>query len=237
MNIALLGYGKMGKTIETIALQRGHHIVFIAHSKNSNEISQNIKKADVAIEFTNPHAVMQNIEHCFAANVPVVVGSTGWNNHIEKTKEKFEKHGRTLLYASNFSVGVNIFFAINKKLAELMNQQEAYNVKIDEIHHTQKLDKPSGTAITIAEDIIAKINRKKQWVLDSNETNDAVNIFSHRQDNVPGTHIVTYQSDIDTLEIKHTAHNRQGFALGAVIAAEWLKDKKGVFTMNDVLNI
>lgn len=237
MNIALLGYGKMGKAIEKTAIKRGHNIVFIANSKNRTEITDNIKKADVVIEFTNPQSVMQNIEYCFAANIPVVIGTTGWNNYLKETTEKFIKNGRTMLYASNFSIGVNIFFAINKKLAELMNHQESYNVKIDEIHHTQKLDKPSGTAITIAEQIIEKLHRKKSWTLDGNEQNDTVNIFSHRVNDIPGTHTVTYQSNIDTIEIKHTAHNREGFAMGAVIAAEWIKNKKGVFTMNDVLNI
>lgn len=237
MKIALIGYGKMGKEIEQIALSRGHEVVLKISVDNLLDFTnENLRKADVAIEFTAPNAAVQNMYKCFEAGMPVVVGTTGWNKHLDEVKNKCYQHNAALLYASNFSVGVNLFFALNKRLAELMAPYSQYDVTIEEIHHTQKLDAPSGTAISLANDIIAIHPTKKQSSL---EKNDKENLFinAKRINNVPGTHIIKYSSEIDDIEIIHTAHNRKGFATGAVIAAEWLLGKKGVFTMNDVLNI
>ncbi|MFN4234336.1 MAG: 4-hydroxy-tetrahydrodipicolinate reductase [Bacteroidia bacterium] len=237
MKIALIGYGKMGKEIEQIALSRGHEVVLKISLDNIEDCnSENLKKADVAIEFTAPHAALQNMYRCFEAAVPVVVGTTGWYKHLEEVKKECKKYNATLLYASNFSIGVNLFFALNKKLAQLMAPYRQYDVTIEEIHHTQKLDAPSGTAITLANDIIAFHPTKKQWSL---EKNDKENLYikAKRIDPCPGTHSIKYSSDIDDIEIIHTAHNRKGFATGAVLAAEWLVGKNGIFTMNDVLNI
>ena len=247
MNIALLGYGKMGKIIEKIATDRKHNIVLKIDYNNLDELTaDNLRKADAIIEFTTPASVLNNIQHCFDAGVPVVIGTTGWYEHLDKVKQKCEQGGHTLLYASNFSVGVNIFFHINRKLAKLMNNYPYYDVQVEEIHHTQKLDSPSGTAITIAEGIIENLDSKKGWtnVLttegneadDSNIKNDEVLIESFRIDSVPGTHTVIYDSEVDTIEFKHTAHNRNGFALGAVLAAEWLHNKKGFFSVEEMFN-
>ncbi len=237
MKIALIGYGKMGKEIEQITLSRGHEIFLKICAENLHEFTiENLKKADVAIEFTTPDAALKNIFTCIDAGVPVVVGTTGWNMHLKEVKDYCQKNNGTLLYASNFSVGVNLFFALNKYLAELMAPYNQYNVIMEEIHHTQKLDAPSGTAISLANDILAVHPTKKQWSL---EKNDAENLFinAKRINSVPGTHSIKYSSEIDDIEIIHTAHNRKGFATGAVIAAEWILGKKGVYTMNDVLNI
>jgi 4-hydroxy-tetrahydrodipicolinate reductase len=247
MNIALLGYGKMGKIIEKIATDRKHTIVLKIDYDNQHELTpENLKKADAVIEFTTPASVLSNIQHCFEANVPVVVGTTGWYEHLDEVKEKCLQGGHTLLYASNFSVGVNIFFHINRKLAKLMNNYPYYDVQVEEIHHTQKLDSPSGTAITIAEGIIENLDGKKEWVNaltaegndadDSNIKNDQVLIESFRIDSVPGTHTVIYDSEVDSIEFKHTAHNRNGFALGAVLAAEWLQSKKGFFSVEEMFD-
>ena len=247
MNIALLGYGKMGKIIEKIATDRKHNIVLKIDHDNQHELTaENLKKADAVIEFTTPASVLNNIQHCFDAGVPVVVGTTGWYEHLEQVKQNCLETGNTLLYASNFSVGVNIFFHINRKLAKLMNNYPYYDVQVEEIHHTQKLDSPSGTAITIAEGIIDNLDRKKDWVNvltaegndadDSNLKNEQVLIESFRIDSVPGTHTVIYDSEVDTLEFKHTAHNRNGFALGAVLAAEWVHNKKGFFSVEEMFN-
>ena len=247
MNIALLGYGKMGKIIEKIATDRKHNIVLKIDHDNRHELTaENLKKADAVIEFTTPASVLNNIQHCFDAGVPVVVGTTGWYEHLEQVKQNCVETGNTLLYASNFSVGVNIFFHINRKLAKLMNNYPYYDVQVEEIHHTQKLDSPSGTAITIAEGIIDNLDRKKDWVNvltaegndadDSNLKNEQVLIESFRIENVPGTHTVIYDSEVDTLEFKHTAHNRNGFALGAVLAAEWVHNKKGFFSVEEMFN-
>lgn len=232
MKIALLGYGKMGKTIEGIALQRGHQIALKADSKGND---YSLDKVDVAIDFSTPDAAVDNIEKCLNHNVPVISGTTGWLDSYEDMVELCKTRNGTFLYASNFSLGVKIFFELNKTLAKLMKQLPDYKVSIEEIHHTQKLDAPSGTAITIANQIIQN-SEYKAWTIESPKSYE-IGITSKRIDNVPGTHEINYESSVDTIQIKHTAHSREGFALGAVIAAEWILGKKGVFTMKDVLNI
>ncbi len=238
MKIALIGYGKMGHAIETIALQRKHEIVLKISIENTEENTiENISKADVAIEFTGPDSAFDNINKCFEAGVPVVSGSTGWLHRYEEAAWNCKAQNGALLYASNFSIGVNIFFEINKRLAQLMASQSDYNVTIEEIHHTQKKDAPSGTAITLAEQILAVSPFKKHWVnAHSEKTSDLV-ITSKRIDPTPGTHTVQYHSETDDIEIIHTAHNRSGFALGAVLAAEFLYGQRGVFSMSDVLGL
>jgi len=238
MKIALIGYGKMGHAIENIAMQRGHEIILKIGIENIEENTvENIRPADVAIEFTGPEIAFENIIKCIDAGVPVVSGSTGWLQRYDEAKAYCNKHKGALLYASNFSVGVNIFFALNKRLAEMMAPYNEYDVQMREVHHTAKKDAPSGTAITLAEDILAGHSQKKKWVnSESGNAGDLV-IISERTDPAPGTHIVTYTSDIDDIEIKHTAHNRKGFAMGAVLAAEFLHTKTGIYTMKDVLNI
>jgi len=236
MNIAIIGYGKMGKEIERIALERGHSISLKISSKNASEFNvENLKNTDAAIEFTNPDLAVFNINTCIDAKVPVVVGTTGWYDEYESIKEKVLSVGSTLLAATNCSIGVNIFFKVNEVLAKMMNKQTAYAVELDEIHHTQKLDSPSGTAITLAEGVLNNLDRKNKWVNEKSNNEDELSIISHRINDVPGTHSIKYSSDIDDIEIKHIAHNRQGFALGAVVAAEYIHDKKGIFTMHDVL--
>ncbi|MBO9562367.1 MAG: 4-hydroxy-tetrahydrodipicolinate reductase [Niastella sp.] len=238
MKIALIGYGKMGKAIEQIAIQRGHEIVLKVGIENLGDNTiENIRKADVAIEFTGPESAFENVIRCIEAGVPVVCGSTGWLTRYEEAKNTCLAHKGALLYASNFSVGVNIFFAINKRLAELMAPHKEYNVSMTEVHHTEKKDAPSGTAITLAEQILDKNEQKKQWVNNPSNLSQDLVIISERIDPAPGTHIITYKSEIDDIEIKHTAHNRTGFATGAVLAAEYLHDKKGIYTMSDVLGI
>ncbi len=237
MKIALIGYGKMGKAIEEIALQKGHTICLTIDLYNLEDLTkENLQKADVAIEFTSPENAANNILQCFDAGVPVVCGTTGWLNNLSKVKEICIEQNGSFLYASNFSIGVNIFFELNKKLAELMSKQD-YNITIEETHHTQKKDAPSGTAITIAEQIIKELSHKKQWVNQESNNAEDLSIISHRIDPAAGTHAVKYSSDVDNIEIIHTAHNRKGFASGAVLAAEFIKDKKGIFTMRDVLGI
>lgn len=230
MKIALLGYGKMGKTIEKIAVERGHTI---SHKITRGIESEDLSEADVAIDFSVPAAAFTNIENCIKSKLPVVSGTTGWLDNYESAVKMCESENSAFLYASNFSIGVNLFFELNQKLAKLMDPFQNYSVAIEEIHHLQKLDSPSGTAISIAQQIIAN-SRKTGWQLDHAEENE-IPITAKREDNVPGTHTVSYKSEIDTIEIKHTAHSREGFALGAVIAAEWIRDKKGVFSMKDVL--
>lgn len=232
MKIALIGYGKMGKTIEKLAKEKGHEIVF----KSTADWSEgDLKTADVAIEFSTPTAAITNIKNCFDKNIPVVCGTTGWlDKYEEVTKDCKDKNG-ALLYASNFSLGVNIFFHVNKILAQIMENLPDYQVKIEETHHTEKLDAPSGTAISLANDILP-FRGKTQWTLDK-EKEESIPIYAYRESEVRGTHIVTYRSEIDTLSIKHEAHSREGFALGAILAAEWLKDKKGAYNMNDVLQL
>ncbi|HEY1045397.1 MAG TPA: 4-hydroxy-tetrahydrodipicolinate reductase [Bacteroidia bacterium] len=237
LKIALIGYGKMGKMIEQIAVKRGHSIV-AKIGKDSTEADWNaVAKSNVAIEFSKPDSAVENIKKCFELNVPVVVGTTGWYDQIEEIKELCINKHQSLLTATNFSIGVNLFFHINKKLAQAMENLPEYDVTIEETHHVQKLDAPSGTAITIAQGILAEVGRKQQWKLAEETTSDSdLSITSIRMDDVPGTHIVRYSSEIDDIEIKHRAHSRSGFAIGAVIAAEWLSsDKKGHFTMSEVI--
>lgn len=246
MKIAILGYGKMGRIIEQIALDRKHEIVLKIEADNRHELTiENLQKADVAIEFSTPGTVLDHIDACFKAKVPVIVGTTGWYGHLQRLKNECESNGNTMLYASNFSVGVNIFFHVNKVLAKLMNQYPYYDVQVEEIHHTQKLDAPSGTAITIAEGIVEELDAKKEWVniltdgAGSPEDTikaDQLLIESLRIENVPGTHTVVYDSEVDSIEFKHTAHNRNGFALGAVLAAEWVQGKKGFYSAKDMFN-
>ena len=232
MKIALLGYGRMGKEIEKIALQRGHEIVI----KSTGENTYDINETDVAIDFSVPASAYSNISNCINNNIPVVSGTTGWLDKYNEIVDLCNEKGGAFIYASNFSLGVNVFFELNKQLAKMMSTLEQYNIAIEEIHHTQKLDAPSGTAITLAEGIIENTN-KKAWELDEKTSEENIPITAIRTPDVPGTHTVTYSSEVDRIDIKHTAHNRQGFALGAVIAAEWLHNKTGVYTMRDVLNL
>ena len=229
MKIALLGYGKMGKTIERIAQERGHEIVLKVDAPGDYDLSV----AEVAIEFSTPQSAFANISRSLSLGLPTVAGTTGWLEHYPEAVTLCKEHEAAFLYASNFSIGVNIFFELNKTLAQLMRKYPEYAVAIEEIHHTQKLDAPSGTAITLAQEIIEQTD-KVGWEL-GETTEDKIPITAKRIENVPGTHIVTYKSVVDTLEIKHTAHSRDGFALGAVLAAEWIIGKKGVFSMKDVL--
>lgn len=236
MKIALIGYGKMGKAIEEIALSRGHEIVLKVGIENlEDNTPDNIRKADVAIEFTGPDSAFDNIIRCLETGVPVVCGSTGWLAQLPAVQEFVRKKDHSFLYASNFSVGVNIFFEVNKRLAALMAPHPDYEVQITEVHHTEKRDAPSGTAITLAEQILEKIPRKKEWVNHISNNLDELVILSERVDPAPGTHKIRYHSPIDDIEIIHTAHNRRGFATGAVLAAEFIRDKKGIFRMSDVL--
>ena len=237
MNIALIGYGKMGKEIEKIGISRGHTITCVVTTDNAKTYSlKDLQKADVAIEFSTPESATTNIYNCFNANIPVVVGTTGWLNQLEEIKKKCTEQNQTLFYASNYSIGVNLFFKLNEYLAKLMNSHCEYNVSLEEIHHVHKLDAPSGTAISLANQILEHTTSKKQWVNHETTTNDELTIVSKRIDEVPGTHTITYKSEVDQLSITHIAHSRKGFALGAVIAAEWIKNKKGVFGMNDLMN-
>lgn len=238
MNIALIGYGKMGKAIEEIALERGHTIVLKINDENLGDFTkENTGKADVAIEFTSPHSAFDNIKKIIEYGVPVVCGSTGWTERINEINDYCKEQNGSFLYASNFSVGVNIFFELNKKLASLMAPHAEYTISMEEIHHTQKKDAPSGTAITLAEQILEQVQRKTKWVNEQSSDAAALPIISKREDPAPGTHSIKYSSPIDDIEIIHTAHNRQGFALGAVLAAEFIKGKKGIFSMKEVLGL
>lgn len=226
----------MGHAIEEIALQRGHEIVLRITDENLQEFTkENIQRADVAIEFTNPHSAVENILFCLNENIPVVCGTTGWLHQLKVIEEKCKEVNGAFLYASNFSIGVNIFFELNKKLATLLKPHSAYHVAIEEIHHTQKKDAPSGTAITLAEQIIETFPQKNKWVNAETQDENELSIISKRIDEVPGTHSVKYSSSVDDIEIIHTAHNRKGFAEGAVLAAEFLQNKKGIYSMKDVL--
>lgn len=236
MIISLFGYGKMGKEIEQIAVQRGHQIALKINSSNTSDITkENIKNTDVIIEFSQPEFAKNNILFAIENNIPIVVGTTGWYDDYDFLKSQVLEKNGALLAATNFSVGVNIFFKLNEYLAKIMNTQEAYDVSVKEIHHTQKLDAPSGTALTLAQQIIHYIDRKTKWTDKKTLDKSELTITSERVDPVPGTHSITYTSEIDDIEITHTAHNRKGFAFGSVLAAEFVKDKKGIFTMNDVL--
>jgi len=244
MKIALIGYGKMGTLLERFAQERGHEICITIDADNASDIrSERFKEADVAIEFSVPHAALEHIYDAFEADVPIVVGTTGWYDELAAVEQKCRAGNNTLLYASNFSVGVNVFFYVNKVLAKLMNRYPQYDVQVEEIHHTQKLDAPSGTAITIAEGILDGLERKNTWVNEVIGQQDDVIvkpnellIESHRIEEVPGTHTVIYSSEVDELEFKHTAHSRAGFALGAILAAEWLHGKKGFYSIQDMFD-
>lgn len=244
MKIAILGYGKMGRIIEKFAIERGHEIVLKVNIDNLDDLSiPNLQKADVAIDFSTPDSALSNIEICFEANLPIVVGTTGWYGHLQEVKNKCEESNNTLLYASNFSIGVNVFFFVNKMLAKIMNRYPQYEVQVEEIHHTEKLDSPSGTAMTIAEGIISELNRKNEWTNELIGSGkelvpkpDQLLIESHRIEDVPGTHTVIYSSEVDDIEYKHKAHSRAGFALGAVMAAEWLEEKTGFFNITDMFD-
>jgi len=243
MKIIIIGYGKMGKEVDKISALRGHEVIMKFTSADQHMLTvENLKKGDIVIEFTQPSSAVSNIKLCFDAGIPVVSGTTGWESSLSEMKEYSIKSNGALLHASNFSIGVNILFAMNEQLSMIMNNQPDYNVSIEETHHTQKLDEPSGTAITLANGIIGNLEKKNSWKLksesfsDDEKNSDAIKITSFRRGEVIGTHSVTYESDIDFIQLSHYAKNRSGFAKGAVIAAEWLKDRSGVFTMKDLLN-
>jgi len=232
MKIALLGYGKMGKTIEKLALKKGHQIVL---KTSSTDTFLDLSETDVAIEFSTPDAAIQNIQSCFEQDTPVVSGTTGWLDRFDEMIKLCEKRNGSFIYASNFSVGVNLFFNMNEYVSKLMKPWKDYDVSIEEIHHTEKKDAPSGTAISLAEGIL-KNSDKQNWKLNSDSEKE-LNISAKRIDDVKGTHIISYNSEIDSISIKHEAYSREGFALGALLAAEWLQNKKGVYSMKDVLEI
>lgn len=244
MNIVLFGYGKMGKLIEQFALQRGHEIHLIIDESNRADISAgDLEVADMAIDFSIPQGAISNISLCFEAGVPIVVGTTGWYDHLDDIRQSCEYGNNSMLYGSNFSVGVNILFHVNKLLAKAMEPYRSYDVQVEEIHHIQKLDSPSGTAITLAKGILENHPSKQRWINnvvgDGEEkipAKDELLIESHRLDEVPGTHTVVYSSDIDQIELKHIAHNRKGFAYGAILAAEWLSGKTGFFEVRDMFD-
>jgi 4-hydroxy-tetrahydrodipicolinate reductase len=238
MKIALIGYGKMGKAIEEIAVSKGHEIVLKIDVQNSHELTkENIQKADVAIEFTGPHSAFENVKKCIELGIPVVSGSTGWLEKWNEIAAACKANNGCIVYSSNYSIGVNLFFEVNKQLAKLMEPYNDYDVSMTEIHHTEKKDAPSGTAISLAEQILSNIGRKKQWVNEASLTPSDLVITSERIDPAPGTHTVKYSSPIDTIEITHTAHTRKGFASGAVLAAEFANGKIGIFTMKEVLGL
>lgn len=238
MRIALIGYGKMGKAIEEIAVSKGHEIVLKIDINNADEFTkENIAKADVAIEFTGPHSAFNNVMKCMEFGIPLVCGSTGWLDQWPEAKQYCEQQNGTLIYASNYSIGVNLFFELNTRLAKLMRDYPSYNVSMEEIHHTQKKDAPSGTAITLAEQVLENISSKKNWVNHATDQPEELQIISERIDPAPGTHKIKYSSSVDDIEIIHTAHNRVGFAGGAVLAAEFAFGKKGIFGMKDVLGL
>ena len=238
MHIGIIGYGKMGREIEKSALKKGHSVEFIIDENNTEDLNtNNLKKIDVAIEFTSPVAAFENIRKCLEAKTPVVSGTTGWLAKYNEAVELCRKINGSFLYASNFSIGANILFHLNSTLAKIMNSIEQYDVEINEIHHTAKVDSPSGTAITLADSIIKNIERKKEWKNKQTTNKQTLSILSERKDTVPGTHIIKYSSDADLIELKHEAKNRTGFAFGAIFAAEFIKNKKGVYKMEDALGI
>lgn len=238
MKIALIGYGKMGKAIEKIALEKGHQICLIIDYENAHELTpENLGRCDVAIEFSTPEFAVANITACLEAGIPVISGTTGWLHKLEEVKKLCISRNGAMIYASNFSIGVNLFFDLNKHLADLMGDHPEYNVHIEETHHTQKKDSPSGTAITLAEHIIESAVNKSKWVNTSTDRPQDLFILSHRVDPAAGTHRVVYSSPVDDIEIIHTAHNREGFAAGAVQAAEFIMGKKGIFGMKEVLGL
>lgn len=235
MRVAILGYGKMGKAIAPILESRGHEVVAKINSTNPLEPDQ-LHQVDVAIEISRPDLALHHIQMCLDAKVPLVVGTTGWYNHLPEIKKRVESENLSLLYATNFSIGVHIVFALNKQLAKWMSQYPQYEPSIEEIHHTAKLDAPSGTGITLAEGIIENLPMKTTWVNRSNSTREELALTSIREENVPGTHTISYVSEVDSIELKHIAHNRNGFALGAVEAAEWIVKNPGIHTMQEFLN-
>jgi 4-hydroxy-tetrahydrodipicolinate reductase len=238
MKIALIGYGKMGKAIESIALNKGHEIVLKIDIQNNQDFTEAaLQKADVAIEFTGPHSAYENVKKCIAWGVPVVSGSTGWLDKWNEIKDLCDEKNGTLIYSSNYSIGVNLFFELNKQLAQLMQPYNSYDVSMTEVHHTEKKDAPSGTAISLAEQILTHLGRKNKWVNGASANSNELVIQSERIDPAPGTHMVKYSSEVDDIEIIHTAHTRVGFASGAVLAAEFAFEKKGIFTMKDVLGL
>lgn len=238
MKIVLIGYGKMGREIERLAVLRGHEIVAKIDIDNVHELNQlTSKEVDVAIEFSNPVSAYQNILTCLEKQIPIVCGTTGWLENKSKVEELTQKHNATFFYASNYSIGVNLFFKLNRVLAKLMNSQSEYDIYTNEIHHLEKKDSPSGTAITLAEGIISEISSKLTWVNNVIPSPQEIAIWSQRESTIPGTHTVKYISKVDQIEISHQAYNREGFALGAIIAAEWVKDKKGVLGMDDMLKL
>ena len=238
MKIALIGYGKMGKAIETIALNKGHEIVLKIDIQNNHDFTEAaLQKADVAIEFTGPHSAYENVKKCITWGIPVVSGSTGWLDQWIEIKDLCEVKNGTLIYSSNYSIGVNLFFELNKQLAQLMQPYNSYDVSMTEVHHTEKKDAPSGTAISLAEQILTHLDRKNKWVNGTSANANELVIQSERMDPAPGTHMVKYSSEVDDIEIIHTAHTRVGFASGAVLAAEFAFEKKGIFTMKDVLGL
>jgi 4-hydroxy-tetrahydrodipicolinate reductase len=236
MNILLLGYGKMGKSIEAVALDRGHQIAHRINIDNHHELSQvDPATVDAAIEFSQPEAAAGNLFYCFDHKIPVVCGTTGWLDRRSEVEAYCMQKGAAFFYSSNYSLGVNLFFHLNKVLARLMEGYPDYEITLEETHHTEKKDAPSGTALTLAGDILNEVSRKTNWVNNLPKNQSELPVLSHRQTSVPGTHVVRYDSAIDSIEIKHTAHSRTGFASGAVIAAEWLQGKRGVFGMEDML--
>lgn len=238
MKIALIGYGKMGKAIEQIAISKGHEIVLKIDISNEDDFNkENVSKADVAIEFTGPHSAFQNVMKCLEFGIPVVCGSTGWLDKWSEARKRCEDKNGTLVYASNYSIGVNLFFEINVYLAKLMSNHQEYDVMLEEIHHTQKKDAPSGTAITLAQQVLQYITSKKSWVNRPAENSHELSIISQRIDPAPGIHKIKYHSSVDDIEIIHTAHNREGFAGGAVLAAEFALTRKGILSMKEVLGL
>lgn len=238
MNIALIGYGKMGKEIEAIALSRSHRISLIIDINNRHELTpERLRGCDVAIEFTSPQTAMGNILDCFAAGIPVVCGSTGWLEHLDAVQQECEANKIGFFYASNYSIGVNIFFRINKILAGMMNIAGGYRPSLEEVHHTEKKDAPSGTAITLAEAIMSELKPLKKWVNEASGGEGELPVVSVREAGVPGTHTVRYESDVDSITLSHVAKNRKGFALGAVLAAEFLKGKQGCYGMEELLEL
>lgn len=238
MKIAIIGYGKMGKIIEKNAVEKGHTVGLIIDIKNTEELTpQNLKEHDVAIEFTTPDAAVKNIFKCFDAKVPVVSGTTGWFDQFDLVKDRCLKENQSLVYASNFSIGVNILFALNRYLAKIMNKYNQYYPRIEEIHHTRKLDAPSGTAISLSKIILEEISRLKKWELTDQPDIKTIPVKAIRANDIPGIHEITYESDFDTISIRHSAKSRKGFAIGALLAADFIKDKKGLFTMEEILNL
>lgn len=239
MDIAIIGYGRMGKEIEAVALERGHQIVLKINQENLSAFTEaNLRMADVAIEFSRPESAFENVSKCLTCHLPVVSGTTAWQSNLEQARQLCLEKETAFIHASNFSLGVNLFFELNQHLAKLMGTYPQYAVSLKETHHLEKKDKPSGTAITLAEQILELRKDKKAWVLEPEQTEEnGIPVYAHREEGVPGTHEIVYRSVIDEIEIKHTAFSRKGFALGAVLAAEFIIDKKGCFSMKDVLGL